>query len=282
MKQEKFEDSYNYKLWHSSEHVLAQALVELYPGKIKPAVAHIDEDGFANDAQWEKPPVIEDIEKIEKKMKEIIDRDLMIRKEVVTYKKAKEIFKDNPFKLEWLEEISKTDKEISLYWTGDTYVDLCKGPHVEKTGEIKAFKLLTIGGAYWRADEKNEMLTRIYGVAFKTQEELEDYLRRLEEAKTRDHRKLGKELDLFVFSEIVGKGLPLWTPRGATVRRELERFIVDEELRRGYLHVYTPAIARIQLYEKSGHYPYYKDSMYAPIVDEDERFMLRPMTCPHH
>lgn len=282
MIKEKFEDSYSYKLFHTSEHVLAQALVELFPGKIKPAVAHIDEDGFANDAHWDTAPVIEDLEKIEKKMKEIIAKNLPIRKEVVSYEKAKEIFKNNPFKLEWLEEISKADKEISLYWTGDEYVDLCKGPHVESTGEIKAFKLLSIGGAYWRADEKNEMLTRIYGVSFDTQEKLDEYLKRLEEAKLRDHRKIGKDLDLFVFSDVVGKGLPLWTPRGATIRRELERFIVDEELRRGYLHVNTPDIARIQLYEKSGHYPYYKESMYAPIEDEDERFMLRPMTCPHH
>ena len=282
MKQESFEESYHYKLWHSGEHVLAQAITELFPGKIKLAVAHIDEDGFANDAQWEVAPVIEDLEKITKKMQEIINKDLPIKKEIVSYEKAKEIFKDNPFKLEWLEEIAKTDKEITLYWTGDEYADLCKGPHVKSTGELKAFKVLSIGGAYWRGDEKNEMLTRIYGIAFESQEALDDHLKRLEEAKMRDHRKLGKELDLFVFSETVGKGLPLWTPRGATVRRELERYIVDEELRRGYLHVNTPDIARIQLYEKSGHYPYYKESMYAPIEDEDERFMLRPMTCPHH
>lgn len=282
MKQEKFEDSYNYKLWHTSEHVLAQAITELFPDKIKLAVAHIDEDGFANDAHWETAPVIEDLEKIEKKMKEIVAKNLPIRRDVVSYDQAKEIFKNNKFKLEWLEEISKADKEISLYWTGDEYVDLCKGPHVESTGELKAFKLLSIAGAYWRASEKNEMLTRIYGVSFNSQEELDDYLKRLEDAKQRDHRKLGKELDLFVFSDVVGKGLPLWTPRGATIRRELERFIVDEELRRGYLHVNTPDIARIQLYEKSGHYPYFKESMYAPIVDDDEQFMLRPMTCPHH
>lgn len=282
MKQEKFEDSYHYKLWHSSEHVLAHAITKLYPGKIKLAVAHIDEDGFANDAHWDTAPVIEDLEKIEKEMKKIIERNLPIRREVVTYERAKELFKDNPFKLEWLQEIAQADKEVTVYWTGDEYVDLCKGPHVESTGEIKAFKLLSIGGAYWRADEKNEMLTRIYGVSFESQEKLDDYLKRLEEAKMRDHRKLGKDLDLFVFSEVVGKGLPLWTPRGATVRRELERYIVDEEIRRGYLHVNTPDIARIQLYEKSGHYPYYKESMYAPIEDEGERFMLRPMTCPHH
>ncbi|MCC7304050.1 threonine--tRNA ligase [bacterium] len=282
MKKEKFEDSYSYKLFHTSEHVLAQAITELYPGKIKPAVAHIDEDGFANDAHWDTAPVIEDLEKIEVKMREIIAKNLPIRKEVVSYEKAKEIFAKNLFKLEWLEEISQADKEISLYWTGDEYVDLCKGPHVESTGEIKAFKLLSIGGAYWRADEKNEMLTRIYGVAFDSQEKLDEYLKRLEEAKLRDHRKIGKDLDLFVFSDLVGKGLPLWTPRGATIRREIERYIVDEELRRGYLHVNTPDIARIQLYEKSGHYPYYKESMYEPIQDEEERFMLRPMTCPHH
>jgi len=282
MRQEKFEDSYLYKLWHSSEHVLAQALVELYPGKIKLAVAHIDEDGFANDAHWDFAPTQEDLAKIEIKMAEIVKRDLPIKRVEVSYEEAEKLFKDNPFKLEWLNDIKGKDKQATLYWTGDQYVDLCKGPHVEKTGEIKAFKLLSIGGAYWRADEKNEMLTRIYGVSYSSQEELDQHLKRLEEAKLRDHRKIGKDLDLFVFSETVGKGLPLWTPRGATVRRELERYIVDEEIRRGYLHVNTPDIARIQLYEKSGHYPYYKESMYAPIEDEEERFILRPMTCPHH
>lgn len=282
MKKEKFEESQHYKLFHTAEHVFAQAISELYPGNIQLAVAHLDEDGFSNDAKWSHAITIEELPKIEKKMQEIIKKDLPIRKEVVSYEQAKELFKNNSFKLEWLEEIAAADKEISLYWTGDEYVDLCKGPHVASTGKIKAFKLLSIAGAYWRADEKNDMLTRVYGIAFESQQELDEYLQRLEEAKLRDHRKIGKDLDLFVFSETVGKGLPLWTPRGATIRREIERYIVDEELRRGYLHVSTPDIARIQLYEKSGHYPYYKESMYAPIQDEDEQFMLRPMTCPHH
>jgi len=283
-KQEKFEDSVFYKRQHSAEHILAQAITELYPNKIKLAVAHISEDGFSNDAEWSIPISPEELPKIEKKMKEIIKRDLPIVKIEVSYDEAKELFKDNPYKLEWLEEIKEKDAIITLFKTGDEYVDLCKGPHMKSTGEVKVVKVMSTGGAYWRGDEKNKMLTRIYGIAFENKTELAEHLKRLEEAKKRDHRKLGKELDLFVFSETIGKGLPLWTERGTTIRRILERFITDEEIRRGYQHVMTPDIARIQLYEKSGHYPYYKDSMYSPIEDEasGEKFMLRPMTCPHH
>ncbi|WKZ29800.1 MAG: threonine--tRNA ligase [Candidatus Dojkabacteria bacterium] len=282
MKKEAFEDSQLFKIRHSCEHVFAQAVTELFPGKVKLAVAHISEDGWSNDARWDIKLSDEDLPKIEAKMKEIIAADLPIVKKIVSYEEAKAIFKDNPFKLEWLEEIAAADKEVSLYYTGESYADLCKGPHVESTGEIGAFKLLSVGGAYWRGSEENEMLTRVYGTAFASQQELDDYLKRMEEAQLRDHRKVGKDLDLFVFSDVVGKGLPLWTPKGSTIRRELERYIVDEELRRGYLHVYTPDIAKLELYQKSGHYPYYKDSMYAPIEIDDERFMLRPMTCPHH
>ena len=164
------------------------------------------------------------------------------------------------------------------------FIDLCAGPHIKSTAEINpdAFKLTKIAGAYWRGDEKNPMLTRVYGVAFENKKELDDYLKMIEEAEKRDHRKLGKDLDLFVFSDIVGKGLPLWTEKGATIKRELERFIIDEEIKRGYKHVCTPDIAKVDLYKKSGHYPYYKDSMYAPMKVDEEELILRPMTCPHH
>jgi len=282
MVQDQNQKEYLYKLRHSAEHVFAQAVTELFPGKITLAVAHISDDGFANDAKWDFKVNEEEFGKIEAKMQEIIKKDLPIVRKEISVEEAKKLFANNPFKLEWIDQFAAEDKTLTVYWTGDSYVDLCKGPHVESTGEIKAIKLLSVGGAYWRGDENNEMLVRIAGTAFCSQEELDEYLKRLDEAKMRDHRKIGKDLDLFTFSDVVGKGLPIWTPKGATVRRELERFIVDEELKRGYLHVYTPDLAKVDLYEKSGHYPYYKESMYAPIEIDDEKFMLRPMTCPHH
>lgn len=282
MKKEKYEDSYLYKLRHSAEHIFAQAIKELYGDDVQLAVAHISENGFANDSKWNKKITEEDFPKIEKKMREIIKADLPIKKEEISKEEALEKFKNNPFKIEWINESVKDGESLSVYWTGDKYVDFCKGPHVDKTGEIKAFRLLALSGAYWRADENNEMLTRVYGTAFPSEEELEEFIKMQEEAKQRDHRKLGKELGLFVFSDLVGSGLPLWTVKGAAIRRELERFIVDEEIKGGYQHVYTPDIAKVDLYRTSGHYPYYKDSMYAPIKIDDEEFMLRPMTCPHH
>lgn len=273
---------------HSAAHLLAAAVLRLYPDTkltIGPAI----ENGFYYDFDFAKPITDEDLPKIEKMMaKTLQEWDKFTHREV-NEQDAKEIYKDNPYKLELIDEIVKKavpagrqDEKITLYKAGH-FEDLCRGGHSEfPNKEIVAFKLLSIAGAYWRGNEKNKMLTRIYGTAFETQKELDDYLEKLEEAKTRDHKKLGRELDLFVFSDVVGKGLPLWTPKGSTVRRILERFIVDEELKRGYLHVYTPDLANIALYEKSGHYPYYKDSMYAPITIDDDTYMLRPMTCPHH
>jgi threonyl-tRNA synthetase len=283
MKEENYENSKLFKLRHSAEHVLAQAMRKLYRDEYVPAVAHIDEDKFSNDALHKMKISDADFPKIEKEMRKIIQQNLPIRKEMVSISKAKEMFKGNKFKLEWIEKFeSEGQSEVSIYHTGDYYYDLCKGPHLESTGEIKAFKLLSISGAYWKNDENNDMLGRIYGTAVESQEELDEYINRLEEAKKRDHRKLGKDLNLFVFSDLVGSGLPLWTEKGSIIRREIERFIVDEEIKRNYIHVYTPDIAKVDLYRTSGHYPYYKDSMYAPIKIDDEEFMLRPMTCPHH
>jgi threonyl-tRNA synthetase len=277
-----------YKMRHTGEHVLHMAVSELYP-EVRRAMGPPIEDGFYFDFDPNSVIITEnDLPRIEEKMLEIQKRKLPLIRREITIEEGRKLFENNRYKLEWIEEFSSEGKNLSVYWTGDpdSYenadADLCKGPHVENTNDIGHFRLLSIAGAYWRGDEKNKMLTRIYATSFPSRKELEEHLKLLEEAKLRDHRKLGKELDLFVFSETIGKGLPLWTPRGSTIRRELERFIVDEEIKRGYLHVYTPDIARIQLYEKSGHYPYYKDSMYAPIEDEDEKFMLRPMTCPHH
>lgn len=283
------------QLWamrHTAEHVLHQAVKELYPDVLL-AMGPATDEGFYFDfdstPSEDKKVVISehDFPKIEKRMREIIKKNLpMLRKEI-SPAEARELFANNPYKLEWVDEIEKRAENVTIYWTGEpgekgSMVDLCSGPHIASTGEVKAFKLLSVAGAYWHGDEKNKMLTRIYGTAFNTQEELDDYLAMLERAKQNDHRKLGAELELFMFSDLVGKGLPLWTPKGATVRRELERFVVDEELKRGYQHVYTPDIALLDLYRTSGHYPYYKDTMYAPITIDDEEFMLRPMTCPHH
>lgn len=266
---------------HSTAHLLAAAVLELYPGTkltIGPAI----ESGFYYDFDFPNPVSEDDFPKIEQKMQELLKTWNGFSRREVTEEEAKKFYKDNPYKRELIDEIVKKREKITFYKAGN-FEDLCRGGHSENPREdIGAFKLLSIAGAYWRGDEKNKMLTRVYGTAFSTKQELDDHLTMLEEAKKRDHKKLGKELDLFVFSETVGKGLPLYTPKGSIVRRELERFIVDEEIKRGYLHVYTPDIANLALYEKSGHYPYYKDSMYAPITIGDEQYMLRPMTCPHH
>lgn len=286
------EKSELWKLRHTAEHVLHQAVKNLYPA-IHLAMGPATEEGlyFDFDSSPEGKAEVkiseEDFPQIEAEMQRLIGLNLPVTRQQISVSEARELFADNPYKQEWIDQIDEKGELVTIYWTGkpgekDAMVDLCAGPHAASTGAVNAFKLMSIAGAYWHGDEKNKMLTRIYGTAFASQAELDAYLVQLEEAKARDHKKLGKELDLFTFSETVGKGLPLWTPKGATVRRELERFIVDEELKRGYLHVYTPDIARLALYEKSGHYPYYKDSMYAPIQIEEDQFMLRPMTCPHH
>ncbi len=269
---------------HSLAHLLAHAVQDEYPGVlfgIGPATEH----GFYYDFDFsraEEPFSQSSLSRLEERMRELIQQELAFEGRSVSREKAKDAFSRQPYKLEVLSKITG-EEDIRMYSVGD-FVDLCRGGHVEHTGEIPAdaFRLTSVAGAYWRGDEHNPMLTRIYGAAFETREQLEEYLQWLEEARQRDHRTLGKQLGLFTFSETVGKGLPLWTPKGATLRRTLERFIVDEEIRRGYRHIYTPDIANIELYKKSGHYPYYKDAMYAPIEIDDEQFILRPMSCPHH
>ncbi len=268
---------------HTLSHLMTMAIVEKYPNAglgVGPWIEH----GWYQDYDLPEPLSENDFEWIEKRMRELIKENIEFKKEIYPNDEAREMVKDDPYKKELVEElIAKGEKEISFYRSGN-FLNLCAGPHVARSGEIKpdSFKILSVAGAYWRGDEKNKMLTRLYGVGFDTKVELDAYINMLEEARRRDHRKLGKELELFVYSDLVGKGLPLWTSRGATIRREIERFIVDEEIKRGYEHVYTPDIANIKLYETSGHYPYYKDSMYAPITIDDESYMLRPMTCPHH
>ena len=261
----KVSQEYLNNLRHSCAHLLAAAVVKLYPSA-KPTIGPVIENGFYYDFEFSKPISEEDLPKIEAEMAKLVQKWGSIEGKEISLYEAKEKFAKNPYKLELIEELAQKDEPIMIYRSGD-FEDLCRGGHIEKPfQEIKAFKLLSIAGAYWRGDEKNKMLTRIYGTCFPTQEELDEYLKQLEEAKNRDHRKIGKDLGLFVFSDLVGKGLPLFTAKGATIRRELERFVVDEEIKRGYQHVVTPPLAKTELYKVSGHYPYYKDTMYPPMV----------------
>jgi threonyl-tRNA synthetase len=274
-KQEKLQ-----KMRHSASHVMAEAVQSLFPGT-KFGIGPSIENGFYYDFDLPRSLTPDDLPLIENKMQEIIKASQPFIKENITKDEAKKLFQDQPYKLELIEELN--DNEITIYKNGD-FTDLCAGPHVASTREITvdAFKLDKIAGAYWRGSEKNPMLQRIYGLAFRSRKELEEYLKLQEEIKKRDHRKIGKDLDLFVFSDLVGKGLPLFTEKGSIIRRTLERFVVDEEIKRGYKHVYTPELANVALYKTSGHYPYYKDTMYPVMKAEDEELILRPMTCPHH
>jgi threonyl-tRNA synthetase len=263
---------------HSASHVMAEAVQSLFPDA-KFAIGPAIEDGFYYDFDLPRSLSPEDLPVIEKKMGEIIKADLPFVHKELTKKEALKLFAAQPYKLELIKEIP--DEKVGVYEQGK-FVDLCRGPHVASTGEIKAFKLMSIAGAYWRGDEHNAMLQRIYGIAFASQKELEEYLKIQEEIKKRDHRKIGKDLDLFLFSDLVGKGLPIFTEKGSIIRRELERFVVDEELKRGYKHIYTPDLANVELYKTSGHYPYYKETMYPVMKVDEEELILRPMTCPHH
>ena len=281
-----------WKMRHTAEHVLHQAVKELYP-QIQLAMGPATEDGFYFDfdhsPEGVEPVKIseEDFPKIEKRMKAIIQRNLeMIRSEILP-EEARTLFADNPYKQEWIELAAERGEKISIYWTGKpgekgSMVDLCAGPHAEKTGAVKAFKLLSVAGAYWHGDEKNKMLTRIYGTAFFSQAELEEFVRLKEEAKNRDHRKLGRELELFFIDEMVGKGLVMWLPKGAVVKEQIENFAKEKELAAGYQRVSTPHIAREELYLTSGHLPYYKDGMYPPMVMDDSTYYMKAMNCPHH
>jgi len=271
------------KMRHSCEHVLTQAVLELFP-KVKMAMGPATDEGFYFDFSAEGEKIVEgDFPKIEKRMAQIIAKDLPIAKKEISLEEAKELFKDNPFKLEWLAEIEKKGEQATVYYTGDRFVDLCKGPHVESTGKIGAFKLLSIAGAYWHGDEKNQMLTRIYGTCFSSKEELEKYLWMIEEAKKRDHRKLGELLELYTTSEDVGQGLILWMPKGNIIKEEIESWAKKIEKEWGYQRVTTPHITKSKLYYTSGHLPYYKDDMYPPMKFEDgQEYFLKPMNCPHH
>ncbi len=269
-------------LRHSAAHLLAAAVVQLYPDAkygIGPAV----QDGFYYDFEFGKPISESDLATIESRMRRLAQADIPFVHETLSRADAIDEFtgRGQDYKLELIADKVEGD-EVSVYRTGD-FLDLCRGPHVRSTKDIKAFKLLRVAGAYWRNDEKRPQLTRIYGTAWQTQRELDDYLKFLEEAALRDHKKLGRELKIFTLDERVGLGQVIWLPNGATIRRELERWIVDEELRRGYRHVITPHLAKLDLYRQSGHWELFHDTMYPPIRFEDgEELELRPMNCPHH
>ncbi|GAF15977.1 LOW QUALITY PROTEIN: threonyl-tRNA synthetase [Bacillus sp. JCM 19046] len=266
---------------HSTAHLMAQAVRRLFPNA-KLGVGPVIEDGFYYDIDSEESITAEDLPKIEKEMKKIISENLEIVREEVSRDEAITQFKaiEDPYKLELIEAIP-ADETVTIYRQGD-FFDLCRGVHVPSTNKIKEFKLLSTAGAYWRGDSKNKMLQRIYGTAFFKKEDVKEYLRLLEEAKERDHRKLGKELGIFALSQKVGQGLPMWLPKGATIRRIIERYIVDKEERLGYQHVYTPILGSSELYKTSGHWEHYQDDMFPPMEMDNETLVLRPMNCPHH
>jgi len=282
-------------LWamrHTAEHVLHQAVKELYP-QIQLAMGPATDEGFYFDfdSSPKKDHIVRisetDFLKIEQRMKELINLDLPLTRMKISEKEAQKLFKDNPYKLEWVDGIVKKKGEITIYWTGhpgdkNSMVDLCKGPHVESTGKVGPFKLLSIAGAYWHGDEKNKMLTRIYGTCFPTQKELDKYLWQKEEAEKRDHRKLGKQLGYYLISDQVGQGLIIWKPQGAIIRRIIEDFIIKEQTKRGYKMVYSPHIGKKQLWITSGHWDLYRDKMYSPMKIDEVEYMVRPMNCPMH
>jgi threonyl-tRNA synthetase len=271
-------------LRHSCEHVLMQAMKNLYGEKIKMAMGPATDEGFYFDFDTQKGFKLseDNFPQIEKEMKKIISQDLKIKKKEMSLKKAREMFKNNQYKQEWLDEIKAKGERATVFWTGDKFVDLCSGPHVSSTGEIKAFKLLSVAGAYWHGDEKNKMLTRIYGTCFASKKSLDQYLWQLEEAKKRDHRVLGQKLELFMFDDEVGQGLPLYLPKGAMLRHLLMEFALNTYFKRGYVPVSTPHIGSEKLWEHSGHLQFYADSMYGPLEVEGKKYRLKPMNCPFH
>ncbi len=292
-KQERYEDSDLYRIRHSAAHIMAQAVVEMIP-EAKYTIGPPIEDGFYYDFDLPRSLTPDDLAVIEKRMRQIIAGHFDFEKKVISADRARQIFKDQPYKLELIEGLEKGGKdeygnplkekpEISVF-THDHFVDLCRGPHVGNTGKINpaAVKLMSVAGAYWRGDEHKPMLQRIYGTAWRNPQELKDYLWRLEEAKKRDHRKLGKELGLFYFSEDIGPGIPLFTPKGEIIRHLMEDYVRQVQTRYGYEHVWTGHLVKEDLYKRSGHYENYQDAMFPPMVDENVTYRLKPMNCPSH
>ncbi len=272
---------------HSAAHLLAYAVTTLYPGT-RVAIGPVVENGFYYDFAFKSPVTTKDFSRIEQKMNELKKKDFAFTQKWVSVKEAKELFKDEPYKMEIIAEIEKGEREdfghkgeVSIYTSGE-FSDLCKGPHITSSKQIGVIKLLSLAGAYWKGNEKNAMLTRIYGAAFPTKEELDAYLWRLEEAKKRDHKKLGKELDLFVFSELVGSGLPLWTPKGTVIRELLNDFVWKLRREKGYQKVTIPHITKKELYETSGHWAKFQNELFKITTREGHEFAMKPMNCPHH
>lgn len=268
---------------HSTAHLMAQAVRRLFGTKeVKLGVGPVIEDGFYYDMDLEHPLNPEDLLKIEKEMERIVSENLPIVRKEVSRKEALDRFGElgDPYKLELIEALPE-ESVITIYEQGE-FFDLCRGPHVPSTAKIKVFKLMNVAGAYWRGDSKNKMLQRVYGTAWIKKAQLDEYLHLLEEAKKRDHRKLGKELEIFTFNQLVGQGLPIWLPKGAKLRSILERYIVDLEASLGYQHVYTPVLGNVELYKTSGHWEHYQEDMFPKMSIDNEEFVLRPMNCPHH
>jgi threonyl-tRNA synthetase len=276
------EDKQIFKVRHSLSHLLATAVLEKYP-ETKLGIGPVIENGFYYDFDFKKPISESDLLSLEGKIRELIKEKISFKKKLITPIQGRKLFKKAPYKLQLANELIKAKKPLSIYISGK-FTDLCSGPHVKNTSEINpdAFKLMSLAGAYWKGSEKNPMLTRIYGVAFGTKKELEEYLKNEEEAKRRDHRKIGKEMELFCFDDLVGKGLPLWLPNGTIIKDEIEKLAVEMEEKYGYLRVSTPHLAKEEMYIKSGHLPYYKDSMYPPMKIDDGTYYLKAMNCPHH
>jgi len=291
---ERYEDTRLYKVRHSAAHIMAQAVMEMFPGEARIAIGPPIENGFYYDFDLPRSLTPEDLESIERRMRQIIGSNAPFIRREVSADEARAQFEDQPYKLELIDGLEKggfdeyghllSEKPAISFYVDGPFVDLCRGPHVESTGQVnpQAIKLLSVAGAYWRGDEKNKMLQRIYGTAFEKPAELEAYLHQLEEAKKRDHRKLGKELGLFFFSEDIGPGLPLFTPKGEMLRYLMETYVRETQTRYGYQHVWTGHMVKEDLYKRSGHYDNYRDVMFPPMVDEDMILRLKPMNCPSH
>lgn len=265
--------------WHTTSHIMAQAVKRLFPN-VKFAIGPSIENGFYYDFDVEKPFTDEDKANIEAEMKKIIKEDIEIERFSLPKEEALKLMEGQPYKQELINDLADGE-EISFYKQGD-FTDLCAGPHLMKTGKVKAVKILSSSGAYWRGDEHNKMLQRIYAISFPKASQVEEYMQKLEDRKARDHRKIGKDLKLFMTHPLVGAGLPMYLPNGATIRRTLERYIQDKELKLGYQHVYTPSLATTNLYKTSGHWDHYKDDMFPIMKMDNEELVLRPMNCPHH
>ena len=267
--------------WHTTSHILAQAVKRLYPD-VKLGIGPAIENGFYYDFRVEKPFTEEDLNKIEEEMKKIVKEDLVLERSVLYREEAIKLMQERnePYKVQLIKELPEGET-ISFFKQGE-FIDLCAGRHINRTGKVKAIKLLNTSSAYWKGNQENDSMQRIYGISFPKASQLEEHLKLLEEAKQRDHRKIGKDLELFMTHELVGSGLPMYLPNGATIRRLLERYIQDKEIELGYSHVYTPSLANVQLYKTSGHWDHYKDDMFPAMKLDNEEIVLRPMNCPHH